>query len=457
MGQRGQDIAIGLLRLLISAERPIAVAEALARLGAPRATLHRVARIFAARGIVDCRRRGWLAFGPVGLALAARREALLQAEDQRRLAPRPRPIPGASGAGCALSRCAAATQWSEAPLGRRPRFRIGFSNADMNNLWRVALVHSVEYGAVKYRSLVRSLAVKHAEGCAERQAGDIGDLLGKGVDGLIVSAHRAPALAAAFAEAARRGVPVVMVDRGDEAAPHASFVTCDDEVIGRVTAIWLAEKLDGRGDVLLLPGLQAAAPARARLSAALQALRDFPQIRILDICWSDWRQDLGRAIVEAVLARGAKIDGVWCDSGLQAVGSLKAFIAAERRIPPHTGGDLNLAYKLAIRHGAPLAAVDYPPAMGLKAVETLLDFLRGRSVAKRVDVPTEIVVTRGHATTSVRPDLWADQHVRWDLPDDLILASGLGPSYDPRRFRVNYVGTRYNRSAAHPSERADGR
>ena len=457
MRRRGQDIAIGLIELLISVERPIRVAEALARLAAPRATLHRVTRILASRGLIDRRRRAWLAVGPVGLALAARREELLQAEDQRRLAPRLRSSHRPLGARRAFARYPAATQWSEAPLGRRPRFRIGFSNADMNNLWRVALVHSVEYGAVKYRSLVRSLTVRHAEGCAERQARDIEELLARGVDGLIVSAHRAPAPTAAFAEASRRGVPVIMVDRGDEDAPHASFVTCDDEVIGRVTALWLAEKLEGRGDVLLLPGLQAAEPARARLTAALQTLQNFPQIRILDICWSDWRPDLGRVIVEAALARGAKIDGVWCDSGLQAVGSLKAFIAAERRIPPHTGGDLNLAYKLAIRHGAPLAALDYPPAMGLKAVETLLDFLRGRSVAKRIAVPTEIVVTRGDATRSVRPDLWADQHVRWDLPDDLILASGLGPSYDPRRFRVNYVGTRYNRSAANPAERADGR
>jgi ribose transport system substrate-binding protein len=67
------------------------------------------------------------------------------------------------------------------------------------------------------------------------------------------------------------------------------------------------------------------------------------------------------------------------------------------------------------------------------------------------------VVTRGHATRSVRPDLWSDEHVRWDLPDDLILASGLGPSYDPRSFRVHYKGNRYNRSAARDAGAPNGR
>lgn len=77
--------------------------------------------------------------------------------------------------------------------------------------------------------------------------------------------------------------------------------------------------------------------------------------------------------------------------------------------------------------------------MGLRSVEVLLEVLRGRSVP-RGD-------TRD-ATRSVRPDLWSDEHVRWDLPDDLILASGLGASYDPHSFRVHCKGNRYNRSAA---------
>jgi ribose transport system substrate-binding protein len=163
------------------------------------------------------------------------------------------------------------------------------------------------------------------------------------------------------------------------------------------------------------------------------------------------RRNSAEIIAAKLAERRDTIDGVWCDSGLQGVGSLRAYVEAGRSgaIPPHTGGDLNLAYKLAIRHGVSQAAVDYPPAMGLRAVEALLDVLRGRPVPRRIDVPTEIVVTRGHATRSVRPDLWSDEHVRWDLPDDLILASGLGASYDPRSFRVHYKGNRYNRSAAH--------
>ena len=213
----------------------------------------------------------------------------------------------------------------------------------------------------------------------------------------------------------------------------------------------------GRGSIVLLPGLFQADPAQRRLEGARAVFARYPGLQVADICWTGWQEELGREIIAAKLAEGGKtIDGVWCNSGLQAVGSLRAYIAEGRSgaIPPHTGGDINLAYKLAIRHGVPQAAVDYPPAMGLRAVEAFARRVAGSPRPRRIDVPTEIVVTRGHATRSVRPDLWSDEHVRWDLPDDLILASGLGPSYDPRSFRVHYKGNRYNRSAADRAARS---
>jgi ribose transport system substrate-binding protein len=445
--------AIELLAMLSVSEGAVGTGEAVARLGASRSTLNRLCRILAQYELIDCSRRGRIALGPVALALGSRREELMRAEDERRLAPRRKRLARTPGASYSLIRnpeCSVVARTTRPPRSRK--FRLGFSNASLDHPWRTALVHSVEYGAVRSNNLVSSFEVRHARLDAARQAHDVAELLKSGVDGLIVSAHDSVSLADSLGEAERQGVPVVLVDRGrPDILPHACFVTCDDYAIGDITARWMAERLRGRGSIVLLPGLFQADPAHRRLDGARAVFARYPGLQVADVCWTGWQEELGREIIAAKLADGREtIDGVWCDSGLQAVGSLRAYVAAGRSgaIPPHTGGDLNLAYKLAIRHGVPQAAVDYPPAMGLRAVEALLDVLRGRPVPRRIDVPTEIVVTRGHATRSVRPDLWSDEHVRWDLPDDLILASGLGASYDPRSFRVHYKGNRYNRSAA---------
>ena len=48
------------------------------------------------------------------------------------------------------------------------------------------------------------------------------------------------------------------------------------------------------------------------------------------------------------------------------------------------------------------------------------------------------IVSKGDETPSVRADMWAEDYVRLDKPMDLILSSGLGPSYDPKTFAVDY-------------------
>jgi ABC-type sugar transport system substrate-binding protein len=117
-------------------------------------------------------------------------------------------------------------------------------------------------------------------------------------------------------------------------------------------------------------------------------------------------------------------DGVWCDSGLQGVGSLQRFADGGGAIPAHTGGDLNGMYKLCLHNRVPMAALDYPASMGARALELALDVLGGSTVPQRVEEPVRIVLPRGCETQSVRADIWAERHVAWDLGNETILSQG---------------------------------
>jgi len=443
----GVDGAIGLLLALGAAGGTARVAAMQAATGLPRASLFRIARTLAAEGLLELS-RGEMRMGAACRALLRAHAARMRAEDaarMQRMPALPRPVLGPDGTTpIALSR----------PALRRVtrRVRIGFANASLDNPWRVALMHSVEHAAAALGERVERLDIRSAAQNGPRQAEDIAALAAAGMDGLLVSAVQAPEVSEAVADAQRRGLPVVLVDRGVRAdVPHTSFVTTSDRLIGSVTALWLAETLKGEGRVLMLPGHEGAAPARERLASAREVFARFAGITPVDGGWTGWQREEGRRLAgEAIATWGRDIAGVWSDSGLQGIGALQAFVAAGYRageIPPHTGGDVNGAYKLAIRNKVPLAAVDYPPAMGMWAVEVLHAALSGRWVPRHVEVPLEVTITRGRATRSVRPNVWAEDHVRWDLPDDLILSTGLGPAYNPRSFRIHYPGNRYNRSA----------
>jgi ABC-type sugar transport system substrate-binding protein len=158
----------------------------------------------------------------------------MRAEDERRLAPRRKRLGRAPGASYSLIRnpdCSVVASTTRSRRGRK--FRLGFSNASLDHPWRTALVHSVEYGAVRSNDLVSSFAVRHARLDAALQARHVAELLKSGVDGLIVSAHDSVSLADSLGEAKRQGAPVVLVDRGHpDILPHVCFVTCDDYAIG---------------------------------------------------------------------------------------------------------------------------------------------------------------------------------------------------------------------------------
>ena len=162
-----------------------------------------------------------------------------------------------------------------------------------------------------------------------------------------------------------------------------------------------------------------------RQRAALSVFSQFPGIRVDYVGHTDWTPESGFDTVGRLLDdTGPGPDGIWCDSGLQGVGSVRQFLHRGLRVPAHTGGDLNAMYKLCLDHKVPMVALDYPASMGARALETALDVLSGQSVPQRVEVPVQVVLPRGLETETVKADALAERHVAWDLGDEAVLSQG---------------------------------
>ncbi|MEO1115212.1 MAG: substrate-binding domain-containing protein [Pseudomonadota bacterium] len=312
---------------------------------------------------------------------------------------------------------------------KRPApFRIGFANASLSNEWRRAMFESMRYAKRLHADRIDAFLVREAADDAGTQVNQIDELVKSGIDLLLVSTTNAhsPHLDRKLKEVADAGLPVVAVDRRPrDPSSLVSFVTASDRRIGRISALWLAERLKGVGRIWMLSGLEGASPAMRRQSAAFSGFSEFPGIQIEAVTYTDWTEEGGRKAIQRLFDQGGDApDGIWCDSGLQGVGSLKFFVENELAVPAHTGGDLNQMYKLALYHKVPFVALDYPAAMGARVVEVALDILSGKSVPRRVEVPVPIVLPRGMETASVRADTWAERHVGWDLPGSAILSQG---------------------------------
>ncbi|MXY64102.1 MAG: substrate-binding domain-containing protein [Gammaproteobacteria bacterium] len=322
-------------------------------------------------------------------------------------------------------------------------YTIGFSNASQADLWLVTFFHGVQWAADRNRDKLARFIVTDANSDPTKQVSDIQDLLNQDIDLLLVNPATADALDPILRRTMRSGVPVVTAARRVESDDSfVSFVTASDTALARMSATWMAETLGGEGRVVLLPGLAGASPAEMRLNAAREVFAQFPGIEIVDTQYTSWSPANGKQIMSAIIQReGADtIDGVWADSGLQGSGSVEAFLnagVASSDIPPHTGGDLNRMYKLALEHGFPFAGIDYTPSIGISAVGLALDVLEGASVPKRLDVNFQVVISEGDETESIKADVMLADYVAVDRPDDFIMGHGMGPDYDPKTFSVD--------------------
>ena len=322
-----------------------------------------------------------------------------------------------------------------------PPWRVGFANAAVNDLWLVTFVHGVEARVAANRDKFEAFLITDANGDPTKQIADIQDLVNQDLDLLLVNPATADALDPILGRVMRQGIPVVNVTRRVKSDENfVTFVTASDHSLARLSATWLVEYLKGQGKIVVLPGLAGASPAELRLQAAREIFAQHPGIRILDTQYTGWSPANGKSIMSALIQRfGKEIQGVWADSGLQGSGSVEAFLAAgyqDGQIPPHTGGDLNGMYQLAVTHKFPFCGIDYTPSIGIKAVDVLMDVLSGVPVPKRVYVNFQVVVSEGDETPSIKADVPLKEYARMDKPAGLIMGHGLGPDYDPNTFKV---------------------
>ncbi len=321
-------------------------------------------------------------------------------------------------------------------------YTIGFSNAGLGDSWRVVMLHSVQTAAARNKDKISKLIITDAGHDDAKQVADIQDLVSRGVDLLIVSANTQQALDPAVSQAMDAGIPVVMMDRRVASDNFVTFVTASDAMMGRLFAQWIAEKLGGKGNVIMLAGQAGSSPSENREKPAREVFAQYPGIKVLETVYSDWSPVKGKQVMQAMISKyGKDINAVWSAHGLQTPGSIEAFIDAgykDGEIPIHTTADVNGPLQLAIKHKVPMLEVGYPPAMGGISVDVALQVLAGAPVPCIYTINSQIAVSEGDNTPSITTDLRLTDLVVPDGAADMLITGGMGQDYDPKTYSVDY-------------------
>jgi inositol transport system substrate-binding protein len=245
----------------------------------------------------------------------------------------------------------------------------------------------------KARELGVRLIVNDAQRSADRQVQQVESFIAQKVDAIIVNPCEVEATSPGVDRALAAGIPVVNVNSETRSAPTA-FVGSRDEEAGRIAMEYIAQRLKGRGNVVMIHGFMGQAAQIKRDHGAREVLAKYPDLKLLAAQAGDWDRAKGMSLMENwIQSYGAKIDAVFGQNDEMAMGALIALEQAKMKDKVVVAGvDAIADALLAVKDGR-LDATVFQDAQGQggAAVETAIKILRKQPYEKQVYIPFQLV------------------------------------------------------------------
>jgi ribose transport system substrate-binding protein len=229
----------------------------------------------------------------------------------------------------------------------------------------------------------------------EQQVQVVESFATQGMDGIVLAPLDDKALVRPVEEALRLKVPTVIFDSALASEQIVSFVATDNYKGGVMAADALGKAMDGKGRTLLLRYAEGSASTADRERGFLDRLKEkWPGLELVSSDqYAGATRDTAKRASENLLNRfGRDLDGLFACNESAASGMLLALqdagLAGKVKF---VGFDSNQAFVDAMRKGEMQAFVlQNPFHMGGLAVETLIDHLQGKPVAKVIDTGVSI-------------------------------------------------------------------
>jgi ABC-type sugar transport system substrate-binding protein len=286
---------------------------------------------------------------------------------------------------------------------------IGFDAFNVSMTWMKfahdAMVEEAENLGVK-------LIVLDSENEASKQASNMEDLVALGVDGVVANPIDVDSLTPAINNAAAEGVAVATFDRAAKNAEYVFYVGCDDVEGGRLVAEFVADKLGGKGKIVLLTGTPGSSPARDRTTGFFEKLEEYPGLEVVfNQTGEFWREKGMQVMEDAITATGGDFDAVVCQNDDMMMGAIQAIQSAGIDVDDVviTGYDGVPDGLRAVRDGLADCTVQYPIGQAPEVLKRLVKYLEGQAPAEKDYEMPPWVITKENLDTGDFYSLIADE------------------------------------------------
>ena len=264
------------------------------------------------------------------------------------------------------------------------KYTIGVSIQGSNNDWASSCYAHFKYAfGTKYKDQIANVYYGESGYDDKKQIADIEDLLTKKIDLLIVQPVTETGAAAAIEKAKAAGVKVVIFGGLCGTDKYDAYVDRDHIKTGFQYADWVAKKINGKGNVVVIMGYPGSGYSNNVLKGVNQALANYPGIKVLGTEYAMYTPAKSKEILESYFAKRVPVDGVIVDGGLMDFGVLEAFTDAKKPLPPTSADDwFGFLKKTVSLKYTNYMVCSSGEELSLDAADIAMKLLKGEKVAK---------------------------------------------------------------------------
>ncbi|WP_312642497.1 sugar ABC transporter substrate-binding protein [Hydrogenoanaerobacterium sp.] len=208
----------------------------------------------------------------------------------------------------------------------KEKYTIACIVKNSTNPYMVGCLNGVEKAAADmgFEAIVMAPSTNDS---VEEQVKIMEDLIQKGVDGFVLVPVDTNGIMPGVRKAMEKNIPVATI--GTPAAVDTFLRTgVDYTETGRVIGKAVAEKIGGKGEVIILEGPPGAQNAQERLAGIKEAMSAFPDIKIVASQTANFKRTEGMQVAENLLQKYKTVNAIIGCNDEMAIGAVQAIKAA---------------------------------------------------------------------------------------------------------------------------------
>jgi inositol transport system substrate-binding protein len=296
-----------------------------------------------------------------------------------------------------LAACApkATTEQTEAPA---TKIKIGVTIANFNDTFLTYMTDGMKEYAATLGSDVEVTYVDAKEDTAT-QLSQVENFISQGMNAIVVVPVDTAATDPITQAAKDAKTPLVYVNRLPANLPEdVVFVGSNSIDAGIFQMEYIAEKLGGKGNVVIMMGKLDNEAAIQRTAGVEQVAAKYPDIKITKKDTANWSRPEGLTLMENWLSTGDQIDAVCSNNDDMALGAIQAIEAAGLLGKIIVGGTDATPDALAAMDEGKLDVTVFQDAagQGSGAIKAAVGLAKGETVETRVWIPYVLVTPENY-------------------------------------------------------------